>query len=350
MGDVTELTISLPDDFHHHLRDGEVLGDVIGHASASFSNLLVMPNIKPPVRTVEDAEAYRSRILDAAKSKCCVAPNLLMTLYLTDTTTPEEIVKVKQSGFVKALKLYPAGATTNSEFGVTSYGNIQEVLRKMADLQIPLLVHGEVTDPKVDIFDREAKFIEIVLKPIVAEHPNLKIVMEHITTKQAVDFVNGASPNIGASITAHHLLYNRYDIFKGGICPHMYCLPILNREEHRLALIDAATSGSPKFFLGTDSAPHAVGNKESACGCAGIFTGHAALELYLEAFDEAGKLDIFENFSSRNGKAFYGNVQDTEVRTIKLVKEAWTVPDTYNFGGSVVRPLRAGEQIMWKRA
>lgn len=345
-----ELKIKKPHDFHHHLRDGEVLPDVIEHASASFSGILVMPNIKPPVRCVEDAEAYRNRILDAAKGRHCVAPTLLMTLYLTDTTTPEEIVKVKESGFIKALKLYPAGATTNSEFGVTSYGNIQEVLKKMTELQIPLLVHGEVTDPTVDIFDREAKFIELVLKPIVDGHPNLKIVMEHITTKQAVDFVKGAGPNVGATITAHHLLYNRNDIFKGGICPHMYCLPILKREEHRQALIEAATSGNPKFFLGTDSAPHAVETKESACGCAGIFTGHAAVELYLEAFESAGKLNLFENFSSLYGKAFYGNVEESgESSTIKLVKQAWTVPDTYDFGGNVVRPLRAGEQILWKR-
>ena len=254
-----------------------------------------------------------------------------MTLYLTDTTTPEDIIQVKDCGFVKALKLYPAGATTNSEFGVTSYHKIQPVLCAMADAKIPLLVHGEVTDPVVDIFDREAVFIETVLKPIIDNNPNLKVVMEHITTKQAVEFVKMAGPNIAATITAHHLLYNRNSLFKGGICPHMYCLPILKREEHRIALLKAATSGSPKFFLGTDSAPHAVGDKESACGCAGIFTGHAPLELYAEAFDSQGKLYLLEKFASINGKAFYENVLPVPSRKIKLIRHEWTVPESVRF-------------------
>jgi dihydroorotase len=343
------IIIEVPDDFHHHLRDGEVLPDVVEHASRTFGNVLCMPNIKPPVRSVEEAAAYRDRIVEAGNSRGCHVPNLLMTLYLTDTTTPDDIQQVKDSGFVKALKLYPAGATTNSEFGVTSYEKIQPVLRAMAEAKIPLLVHGEVTDPAVDIFDREAVFIETILKPIIENNPNLKVVMEHITTKQAVDFVKESGAKVAATITAHHLLYNRNSLFKGGICPHMYCLPILKREEHRMALVEAATSGSPKFFLGTDSAPHAVGSKESACGCAGIFTGHAPLELYAEVFDSQGKLHLLESFASINGKSFYENVPPaSSQRKVKLVRQEWTVPANYEFGGQKVRPLRAGEKMQWR--
>jgi dihydroorotase len=348
---MNEITISVPDDFHHHLRDGEVLPNVVEYCASSFHNVLVMPNIKPPVRTVEEAEAYLARILEAGQvSSSSSSPNYLMTLYLTDTTTPEEIIKVSASDNVYALKLYPAGATTNSEFGVTSYDKIKPCLAKMSELQIPLLVHGEVTDPTIDIFDREAVFIENKLKPIISEFPDLLIVMEHITTKQAVDFVTSEGPNLAATITAHHMLYNRNSLFKGGICPHMYCLPILKREEHRLALIEAATSGNPKFFLGTDSAPHSLDAKETACGCAGIFTGHAPLELYAEVFDNVGKLDKLENFASQYGRQFYRMKAETEERPkVTLVKEEWTVPDSYNFGSKQVRPLRAGETIAFRK-
>jgi dihydroorotase len=359
-----EIHLSSPVDFHLHLRDGEVLKDTIEHAAASFDQILVMPNIQPPVRTVDDANAYRQRILDAAASRGCRAPDLLMTLYLTDTTTVEEIEKVAGPGsHVKALKLYPQGVTTNSEYGVTEYGKIQRVLRRMSELGIPLLVHGEVKDANVDIFDREERFIELILKPMVRDHPLLKVVMEHITTQEAVEFIKNAGPTVGATITAHHLLFNRNELFKGGICPHMYCLPILKSEKHRLALVEAATSGSPKFFLGTDSAPHAVDKKESACGCAGIFTGHAALELYAEAFEAEGRLDRLEAFACKWGRAFYGNVSaptgDTGAREVRggggggggvrLVRVAWKVPDTYDFGGAAVRPLRAGEELQWRR-
>jgi dihydroorotase len=269
-----------------------------------------------------------------------------MTLYLTDKTTPTDIKSAKASGFVFACKLYPAGATTNSEYGVTSMDIIKPVLECMAEENLPLLVHGEVTDPSVDVFDREAAYIETVLKPLIAAVPTLRIVMEHITTQEAAEFVASAPPTIFATITAHHLLYNRTDIFQGGINPHMYCLPILKREKHRQALIAAAVSGNPKFFIGTDSAPHALHTKETSCGCAGIFTGHATIELYAEAFESAGALDKLEGFTSIFGAQFYG--LPLSCKTISLKKEAWTVPESYSFGSSVVRPLRAGQTIAWK--
>lgn len=354
------IDLYLPDDFHHHLRDGELLTNVVKFASQSFDNVLVMPNIKPPVKKVQDANEYLKRIKKAYMLEDISSgihnqmPNFLMTLYLTDNTTPEDIQEVYKSENVFALKLYPAGATTNSEFGVTNYKNIDPVLKEMASLEIPLLVHGEVTDPDIDIFDREQVFIDSVLKPILIKHPNLKIVMEHITTKHAVDFVMYHSGNnLAATITAHHLLYNRNAIFDGGICPHMYCLPILKREEHRKALIEAAVSGSDKFFLGTDSAPHTVDAKESECGCAGIFTGHAALELYAEAFSKEGKLHMLPKFANENGRKFYGKIlnklpSNRPREKIRLTKQTWTVPEIYNFGDKYVKPLRAGKKIFWK--
>ena len=271
---------------------------------------------------------------------------LLLTLYLTDTTTVQDILEAKSSGIIYACKLYPAGATTNSEYGVTDIANIQEVLKTMAEVGLLLLVHGEVTSPDIDVFDRERVFIETILKPIVQAHPNLKIVMEHVTTSEAIEFITQSPPNVAATITAHHLLYNRSDIFKGGIRPHMYCLPILKGESHRRDLLKAATSGNPKFFAGSDSAPHPIHAKETTCGCAGIFTGHASLELYAEAFDSVNSLSRLEGFTSVFGALFYG--LEVNSRRVKLVKQPWTVPDSYPLGDSVVRPLRAGELIHWK--
>lgn len=341
--DCPTLCIRTPDDYHHHLRDGDYLKDIVSHAQKSFKRIIAMPNIKPPVRTLEDAIAYHGRISthieDASKFK------VLMTLYLTDYTTSDDIVKAKLSNLVYACKLYPAGATTNSEFGVTHISKIKDVLQTMSDVGLPLLVHGEVTDPEIDVFDREALFITTVLQPLITEFPQLKIVMEHITTSEAVDFISSCSINVVATITAHHLLYNRTDIFRGGINPHMYCLPILKRNNHRLALLKAATSGSSKFFLGTDSAPHAQEMKETVCGCAGIFTAHAALELYAEAFDSVGALDKLEGFCSIFGAEFYGLPVNTDTTT--LMKRPWLVPTSYQFGPSLVRPLRAGEEILW---
>ena len=342
------LEILRPDDWHHHLRDGAVLGDVLCHAVAQFTRIVAMPNIKPPVRTVEEARNYHNRITASLPSDgSAVDFSVLMTLYLTDSTTAEEIKAAKESGLVVACKLYPAGATTNSEFGVTSMDKIKGALQAMSDCGLLLLVHGEVVDPHVDIFDKEKTYIETVLRPLLREFPSLKVVMEHITTADAVQFVREyVGDNLAATITAHHLLYNRSDIFRGGIRPHMYCLPILKKERHRLALLQAATSGSRRFFLGTDSAPHAVDAKESACGCAGIFTGHAAIELYAEAFEEAGRLERLEGFASVFGAEFYGLPPNT--RRLQLRKEAWIVPETYPFGASAVRPLRAGEPVKWK--
>ena len=270
-----------------------------------------------------------------------------MTLYLTDITSSEDIIRAKQSNIVYGCKLYPAGATTNSEFGVSKMENIKDVLHTMSEVGLPLLIHGEVTDANVDVFDKEKEFIETILKPLIIEFPTLKIVMEHITTAEAVRFVAECGDNVAATITAHHLLYNRNDIFKGGISPHMYCLPILKREKHRQALLLAATSGNRKFFLGTDSAPHAINTKESYCGCAGIFTGHAPLELYAEAFDSAGALDKLEGFASIFGAEFYGlPVTTTKMR---LIRESWLCPESYTFGSSEVKPLRAGQSLRWKK-
>eukprot|EP00607_Mallomonas_marina_P008223 CAMPEP_0182416062 /NCGR_PEP_ID=MMETSP1167-20130531/55_1 /TAXON_ID=2988 /ORGANISM="Mallomonas Sp, Strain CCMP3275" /LENGTH=348 /DNA_ID=CAMNT_0024588387 /DNA_START=23 /DNA_END=1069 /DNA_ORIENTATION=- len=335
-----------PDDLHHHLRDGDFLKDTVGHAEKQFGRIIAMPNIKPPVRTTAEASEYHNRIKENSSTTSKL--QVLMTLYLTDTTTPEEINLAKASGIVFAVKYYPAGATTNSEFGVTHISKVKPVLERMSELSMPLLIHGEVTDPSIDVFDREKIFIDTILTPILQDFPNLKIVMEHITTEEAAQFVMSQpeGTNLAATITAHHMLYNRNDIFRGGINPHMYCLPILKRERHRQALLQAATSGSPRFFLGTDSAPHPVEAKQSSCGCAGIFTGHAAMELYAEAFESMNALDKLEAFACVNGARFYGLPLPSGTKR-RLIKKSWTVPMTYPFGSAVVKPLRAGEEIHW---
>lgn len=338
------LTLQQPDDWHLHLRDGEMMSLVLQHSAREFARAIVMPNLKPPVTTVAQAQAYRQRILAALPTQSTFEP--LMTLYLTEQTTPEEISKAKASGFIHAVKLYPAGATTNSDNGVTALSKVMPTLEKMAELGLPLLVHGEVTDPKVDIFDREAVFIETQLQPLLAMLPSLKVVMEHITTAQAADFILAAPAQVAATVTAHHLLMNRNAIFTGGIRPHHYCLPVLKRESHRRRLLEVVTSGSSKFFLGTDSAPHNKQAKESACGCAGMYTAHAALPLYAEAFDSVGKLEQLEAFASRNGPAFYGLPVNT--RSITLKKESWTVPAEFSLAQETIVPLRAGETIHWQ--
>lgn len=340
---MTTMTITRPDDWHTHLRDGDVLKDTVRDISRYMGRAIIMPNLIPPVTDTEAALAYRDRIL-AEKPQAHFSP--LMTLYLTDNTTPDEIRKAKATGHIHAAKLYPAGATTNSDSGVTSFEKILPTLEAMQEVGMLLLIHGEVTTHDVDIFDREKTFLETVLAPIVENMPNLKIVVEHITTKDAVDFVNQAGPNVAATITAHHLMFNRNHMLVGGIRPHFYCLPILKRNTHQQALIEAATSGSKKFFLGTDSAPHAQGRKESACGCAGSYTAHAAIELYAEVFEQAGALNKLEAFASFNGPDFYGLPRNTD--TITLVKENWAVPETLAFGNDVVVPIRASESLNWK--
>ncbi|CCN70777.1 dihydroorotase [Vibrio nigripulchritudo] len=340
---MTTITITRPDDWHVHLRDGDVLTDTVRDISRYNGRALIMPNTIPPVTDTEKAIAYRERIM-AAKPSEQFEP--LMALYLTDNTTPDEIRKAKASGKVVAAKLYPAGATTNSDSGVTNAKNIYHVLETMQEVGMLLLIHGEVTTHDVDIFDREKTFLETVLSPIVNDFPNLKIVLEHITTADAAEFVKNANENVAATITAHHLLFNRNHMLVGGIKPHFYCLPILKRGTHQQALIEAATSGSKKFFLGTDSAPHAKGAKESACGCAGSYTAHAAVELYAEVFDQEGKLEHLEGFASHNGPDFYGIPRNSD--TVTLVKESWDVAETMPFGSDIVVPIRAGEQIQWK--
>lgn len=339
---MTTLTITRPDDWHVHLRDGDVLTDTVRDISRYNGRALIMPNTVPPVTNTELAIAYRDRIM-AEQPSPQFQP--LMSLYLTDNTSPEEIRKAKASGIVVAAKLYPAGATTNSDSGVTSAKNIYPVLEAMQEVGMLLLVHGEVTTHDVDIFDREKAFIDNVLAPIVNDFPGLKIVLEHITTADATNFVKQANDNVAATITAHHLLYNRNHMLVGGIKPHFYCLPILKRNTHQKALIEAATSGSKKFFLGTDSAPHAKGHKESACGCAGSYTAHAALELYAEVFEQEGKLANLEAFASHNGPDFYGLPRNAD--TVTLTKAPWTVPESMPFGSDIVVPIRAGEQIDW---
>lgn len=336
------LTLTRPDDWHIHLRDGAVLADTVADAAARFGRAIAMPNLKPPVVSTEDALAYRGRILEARPAGSRFEP--LMTLYLTDNTPPEEMARAKAAGVV-ACKLYPAGATTNSDSGVTDLEAMDEVFAAMAEAGLLLLVHGEVTRDEVDIFDREAAFIEERMVPIVAHHPSLKIVFEHITTAAAADFVTHAPQRVGATITAHHLLLNRNDLLVGGIKPHHYCLPVLKRERDRQALLEAATSGHPRFFLGTDSAPHARHTKEHACGCAGSYTAHAAIELYAEAFEDVGALDRLEAFAAFHGPDFYGLPRNSE--TITLVRRPWTVPETRPFGGDVVVPLRAGAAVRW---
>ncbi|EJB0369613.1 dihydroorotase [Vibrio parahaemolyticus] len=340
---MTTLTITRPDDWHVHLRDGEVLKDTVRDISRYNGRALIMPNTVPPVTNTEMALAYRDRIL---KEQHGEQFEPLMALYLTDNTTPEEIRAAKATGKIVAAKLYPAGATTNSDSGVTDAKNIYHVLETMEKVGMLLLVHGEVTHHHVDIFDREKEFLDTVLAPIVNDFPNLKIVLEHITTADAAQFVNNASDNVAATITAHHLLFNRNHMLVGGIKPHFYCLPILKRNTHQQALIEAATSGSKKFFLGTDSAPHAKGAKESACGCAGSYTAHAALELYAEVFEKEGKLENLEAFASFNGPDFYGIARNAD--TVTLEKSAWDVPESMPFGNDIVVPIRANEQIEWK--
>jgi dihydroorotase len=340
-----QITLTRPDDWHLHLRDGEALALVLPHTARQFARAIVMPNLRPPVTTVALAAEYRSRILAALPAGMAFEP--LMTLYLTDNTPADEIRRAAESGFVKAVKLYPAGATTNSDAGVTDLAKCDAALAEMEKVGMPLLVHGEVTDPAIDLFDRENIFIETVLQPLLARRPGLRVVFEHITTKDAAEFVAASGANVAATITAHHLLYNRNAIFSGGVRPHYYCLPVLKRETHRLALVAAATSGSNKFFLGTDSAPHARGTKEAACGCAGCYTAHAALELYAEAFAEAGALDKLEAFASFNGPDFYRLPRN--VAMVTLEKQSWQTPESFAYvAGDTLVPLRAGEPLHWK--
>ena len=341
-----ELTLLQPDDWHLHLRDGPALASVVQDAAQRFARAIIMPNLTPPVTTVEAAQAYRDRIFDAlgaSPAKTRFEP--LMTLYLTDRTPAEEIHKAKASGFIHAVKLYPAGATTHSDAGVTDIAKCVHTIEAMQESGLPLLVHGEVTEPSVDVFDREAVYIERTLRPLVQRFPDLKLSMEHITTRQAVEFVSTARDNVAATITAQHLLYNRNALFQGGVRPHYYCLPILKREEHRQALVQAAISGNPKFFLGTDSAPHETTTKEAACGCAGCYTTYAAIELYAEAFDAVNALDRLEGFASRFGPAFYG-LPENESR-LTLVANAWRAPLEQPFGTGRITPLRAGEMHAW---
>ncbi len=341
-----EFSITRPDDWHLHLRDGAALASVLPHTAAQFARAIVMPNLKPPVTTVEQAGAYRQRILDALPAGMQFEP--LMTLYLTNNTPPDEIRRAKDSGFVHAVKLYPAGATTNSDAGVTDLRKCYKTLETMQEVGLPFLVHGEVTDPEIDLFDREAVFIERVLQPLRSDMPELKVVFEHITTSEAAAYVAQASGPIAATITAHHLLYNRNEIFKGGIRPHYYCLPVLKRETHRLALVQAATSGNARFFLGTDSAPHAKGVKENACGCAGCYTALHAMELYAQAFDQVGALDKLEAFASFNGPEFYQLPRNTG--KIALKRESWTLPAELQYLDDKLVPLNGGETIHWKLA
>jgi dihydroorotase len=338
-----QISITRPDDWHVHLRDGEALKTTVADISRYFGRAIVMPNLVPPVINAKMAKDYYQRIIDN-----CPNPQFkpLMVLYLTDKTKPEDIVEAKESGLVYAAKLYPAGATTNSDSGVTNVSNLTEVFRTMESVDMPLLIHGEVTHKEIDIFDREQVFIETILKPLVAKQPKLRIVLEHITTKQAVEFVRGAGDNIAATITVHHLLFNRNDMLVGGIKPHYYCLPILKRNTHQQALISAATSGEAKFFLGTDSAPHSQGAKESACGCAGSYTAHAAIELYAEVFEQEKALDKLEAFASLNGPQFYKLPINTD--KITLVKKPWKVAATMPFGKKSVVPIRANDNVMWQ--
>ena len=335
-----------PDDWHLHLRDGAAMRDALPHTARQFARAIVMPNLRPPVVRVDQAAAYRAQILAALPAELAGRFTPLMTLYLTEATAPEEILRAKGCGFVHAVKLYPAGATTNAQAGVSDLRRVTPVLEAMQAVGLPLLVHGEVTDPTVDVFDREAAFLERELAPLLDRLPDLRVVVEHITTRDAARFVRAAGPRVAATITAHHLLYNRNAMFTGGVRPHMYCLPVLKREVHREALVEAATSGDPKFFLGTDSAPHARRAKEHACGCAGIFTAHAAIELYAEAFAAAGALARLEAFASLHGPRFYGLPPNRE--RIRLEQAPWDVPTTYPFGQDELVPLRAGERVAWR--
>ena len=338
-----QITLTRPDDWHLHVRDGAPLHTVVPHTAAQFGRAIIMPNLKPPVTTAAQALAYKQRILAAVPAGVMFEP--LMTLYLTDKLPPDEIKRARDAGVV-AAKLYPAGATTNSDAGVTDIRKIYPTLEAMQREGMLLLVHGEVTSPEIDLFDREAAFIDQHLIPLRAAFPELKVVFEHITTKEAADYVSAGDRFLGATLTAHHLLYNRNAIFTGGIRPHYYCLPVLKRETHRLALVQAATSGNTRFFLGTDSAPHPAHLKEHATGCAGCYTAHAAMELYAEAFDAAGALDRLEAFASFNGADFYGLPRNTG--TITLRRESWTPPESFAFGEAELKPLRSGEALPWR--
>lgn len=341
---IDRLTLLRPDDWHIHLRDGAFLPHTVADAARTFARAIIMPNLVPPVRNTAQADQYRERILNARPAQSSFDP--LMVLYLTDHTTAHDIQEAKASGFVHAAKLYPAGATTNSDSGVTSLEAIYPVLEAMSAVGMPLLVHGEVTHSDVDIFDREKRFIDDQLVGLVQRFPDLKVVLEHITTADAAQFVSAASDKVAATITAHHLLYNRNHMLAGGIRPHFYCLPILKRNTHQEALLDAATSGSSKFFLGTDSAPHAQSAKEIACGCAGCYTAYAAIELYAEAFEQRNALDKLEAFASHFGADFYGLPRNQD--SITLVREPWTVPDSFEYAEQKLVPLRAGETLNWR--
>ena len=343
---MSALTIQRPDDWHVHLRDGAALASVVKFTAARFGRAIVMPNLKPPVATTALAASYRERIIGALPAGSRFTP--LMTLYLTDTTAPAEIERAARCGFVHGVKLYPAGATTHSDAGVADIVKTYAALARMEEIGMPLLVHGETARPDVDVFDRETHFIDTLLAPLLERFTKLKVVFEHITTARAVEFVANARAGVAATITPQHLLENRNAIFSGGIKPHLYCLPILKREHDRQALIAAATGGSPRFFLGTDSAPHERSAKENACGCAGMFTAHAALELYAEAFERAGRLDRLESFASHFGADFYGLTRHSD--TITLIKEPWVPPQSYGFGGGTVVPYRSGEAVGWRLA
>ncbi|MEO8040690.1 MAG: dihydroorotase [Betaproteobacteria bacterium] len=337
------ITLTQPDDWHLHLRDGAEMASVLRDSARRFARAIVMPNLRPPVTTTRLARSYRERILEALPAGASFDP--LMTLYLTDNTPAEEILRARDSGIVHAVKLYPAGATTNSDSGVTDIDKCLNAIEAMNEIGMPLLIHGEVTDPAVDVFDRERAFVESKLVPLVRRFPTLNVVLEHVTTAEAVDFVCSAPANVAATITAHHLLMNRNALFQGGIRPHHYCLPVLKREVHRAALVAAATSGSAKFFLGTDSAPHARHTKENHCGCAGVYSAHAGIELYAEAFETAGALDRLEGFASFHGADFYGLPRNTG--RVTLVKRDWTVPDALPYAADTLVPLRAGETVGW---
>jgi len=338
------VTLLQPDDWHLHLRDGPFLPSVLPHTAQRFARAIVMPNLDPPITTTEQASAYRERILAALPKDMSFEP--LMTLYLTDNTTPKEIARASKSGIVHAVKYYPAGATTNSDSGVTDIEKTFDALRAMEEHGLPLLLHGEVTDPSVDFFDRERIFVEKILTGLVERFDTLRFVLEHVSTKEGIDFVSAARPGVAATVTAHHLLYNRNALFRGGLRPHHFCLPVLKRENHRAALVEAATGDSGKFFLGTDSAPHTKTSKQSDCGCAGIYTAHAAVELYAEVFDSVDRLDKLEAFASIYGPQFYG--LDANTQRMTLIREHWSTPLRYPFGDETLVPLRAGEPVAWR--
>jgi len=341
---MSALTLKRPDDWHLHVRDGAALAAVLPFTAARFGRAIIMPNLDPPVTTTELALGYRARIRAALPANAAFTP--LMTLYLTDQTDPRELERARASGAVLGCKLYPAGATTHADKGVTDLVRIGAVLERMAEIGMVLQVHGEVTDAAVDVFEREARFIDEVLAPLIERHPALRVVLEHVSTRRGVEFVRGARAGVAATITPQHLLLNRNALFAGGLRPHHYCLPVLKTESDRRALIEAAVSGDPRFFLGTDSAPHARRAKEAACGCAGVFSAHAALELYAEAFEAAGALPRLEGFASEFGADFYGLPRNTDC--ITLARETWTVPASYPFGGDALVPLRAGESLAWR--